>query len=117
VKYPSPILTYEIDFDTDPTLVDDLIEIVQLEVDKLVKDGPTEKEMKEIDLYLRKVYKDRDPKPNWSSIIENAIKKEENLSLEEKNLLNKMDAKEIRKFAKTIFKSGNRMTFIFEPEQ
>ncbi len=50
---------FSIDFDTDAPLVDELLEIVQLEIDDLIKNGPTEKEMNEIELYLKKVYKDK----------------------------------------------------------
>ncbi len=115
-RYPNPTLTFSIEFDTDPALVDELLEIVQLEIDQFIKSGPTEKEMKEIDLYLSKVYKDRDKEDDWISIISGALKGEQNLALEEKNLLEKMNAKEIHKFAKSIFNTGNRMTFVFEPE-
>lgn len=117
IKYPLPVLQVSIDFDTDPALVDELLEIVQLEIDEFVKNGPTQKEMKEIGLYLNKVYKDSKKETDWASIIANAIKGEEDLTLDEKNLINKMDAKEIHKFGKSIFTTGNRMTFIFEPKQ
>ncbi len=116
VKYPKSLLSFSIDFDTDPALVDELLEIVQIGIDKLVKYGPTEKEMREIHLYLDKVYKDAPKESYWSSILVNSIKGEKDLTLDEKSVLNKMDAQSIHQFAKSIFNSGNRMTFVFEPK-
>jgi len=116
-KYPKPLCKFTIEFDTDPALVTDLLEVVQIEIDQLVKSGPTEKEMKEIKLYLSKVYQDQNNDPAWISIITNAIMGEQDLRLEEKNLLDKMNAADIHKYAGTIFNAGNRMTFVFEPEE
>lgn len=112
---PTPTLSFSIDFDTDPTLVDELLEIVQLEIDQLVKNGPTEKEMKEINLYLSKMHKESKKETNWANIIINALKGEEDLTSNEEKLINTMSLKEIHKFAKDFFKTTNRMTFIFEP--
>ncbi len=115
-KYPTPLIRFNIEFDTDPALVDELIEVVQQEIDEFVKRGPTEKEMKEIMLYLTKVHQDKKDITPWSTIIVSTITGEENLTIDEKLYLDKMDAKEIQKFAKSIFEKKNRMTFIFEPE-
>ncbi len=116
IKHPSPICRYTVEFDTDPALVNDLLEVVQSEIDKFIESGPTEKEMKETKLYLSKVYQDRKITTPWNSIIVNALQGEEDLSLEEKNLLDKMNSADILKFAKAIFGNNNRMTFVFEPE-
>lgn len=116
VRLPENSAGFTIEFDTDPALVDELLEIVQLEIDKLVASGPTEKEMKEIKLYLEKVYKDQLEEPAWLSVISDAIRQMPDISTPAKKLLDKMDAAEIQKFAKSIFTTGNRMTFVFEPE-
>ena len=115
-KYPSPICRFTIEFDTDPALVKDLLEVVQDEIDKFVAGGPTEKEMKETKLYLSKVYQDRKDITPWNSIIVNSLQGEIDLSLEEKNLLDQMNSAAIQKYAKQIFGNKNRMTFVFEPE-
>ncbi|MFA5642922.1 MAG: hypothetical protein WC945_09385, partial [Bacteroidales bacterium] len=96
-------------------VVNELLEIVQLEIDQLVKNGPTEKEMKEINLYLIKMHKESKKETNWANIIINALKGEEDLTSNEEKLINTMSLKEIHKFAKDFFKTTNRMTFIFEP--
>lgn len=115
-RLPENSISFSVDFDTDPALVDELLEIVQLEIDKLVAEGPTEKEMKEIKLYLEKVFKDQLEEPSWLAIISDALKSVPDISTPAKKLLDRMDAVEIQKFAKSIFSTGNRMTFVFEPE-
>ncbi len=115
-KYPTPICRFTIEFDTDPALVDELLEVVQEDIDNLVKYGPTEKEMREINLYLSKVYEDAEYTTPWLSIICNSIQGEEDHRLSQKHLLDKMNREDIRKFAEQIFGAGNRKTFVFEPE-
>ncbi|PKP41926.1 MAG: hypothetical protein CVT93_06335 [Bacteroidetes bacterium HGW-Bacteroidetes-10] len=117
MKYPNEQVEFSVDFDTDPALVDELLVIVQQEIDNFVKNGPTEKEMKEISLYLQKVYQDRKEEILWPAIIANSIKGEVSLQDTEKVFLPKVKADDIKKFAKKIFTSGNRMTFVFEPEK
>ncbi len=116
IKYPSPVCRFTIEFDTDPALVKDLLDVVQAEIDKFALSGPTEKEMKETSLYLSKVYQDRKDLTPWNSIIVNSLQGEVDLSLEEKNLLGQMNSSAIQKYAKQIFGNKNRMTFVFEPE-
>lgn len=117
LKYPESTVQFLIDFDTDPKLVDELLQVVQDEIDIFVKGGPTEKEMKEIKLYLQKVYKDTKVETLWTGIIADAIKGDENLALTEPKMLEKVIAADIKKFAGKVFKSKNRMTFVFEPKK
>ncbi|MGE0092559.1 MAG: insulinase family protein, partial [Bacteroidales bacterium] len=117
IKQPTPVISYSIDFDTDPALVDELLEIVQLEIDDFVKNGPKESEINAINLYLQKVYQSRETSVDWLSIITNTLQQQENITLAEEDYLNKITAKEIHDLAKSIFTNGNRMTFVFEPEK
>lgn len=117
MKYPYEHVEFSVEFDTDPALVDELLMVVQQEADNFVKNGPTEKEMKEITLYLQKVYQDRKEETVWPAVIVNNLKGEVSLQETEKEFLPKVKAGDIQKFAKKIFKSGNRMTFVFEPEK
>jgi len=117
LKYPEGSVQILIDFDTDPKLVDELLQVVQDEIDIFVKDGPTEKEMKEIKLYLQKVYQDRKVETVWTGIIADAIKGDENFAFSEPKMLDKTTAADIKKFAGKVFKSKNRMTFVFEPKK
>ena len=114
-RFPDNSVYFSVDFDTDPALVDELLEIVQLEIDQLVATGPTQKEMREIKLYLEKVYNDQIEETPWLSIISDALRQIPDIATPAKKLVNKMEAEEIHKFAKRVFTTGNRMTFVFEP--
>ncbi|PKO96798.1 MAG: hypothetical protein CVU12_03450 [Bacteroidetes bacterium HGW-Bacteroidetes-7] len=114
-RFPDNSVYFSVDFDTDPALVDELLEIVQLEIDQLVATGPTQKEMREIKLYLEKVYNDQIEETPWLSIISDALRQIPDIATPAKKLVSKMEAEEIHKFAKRVFTTGNRMTFVFEP--
>jgi zinc protease len=115
-RMPENSVNFSIDFDTDPALVDELLEIVQLEIDKLVASGPTQKEMREIKLYLEKVYKDQTEDTAWLTLISDALRQIPDIATPAKKMVDKMDAGDIHTFAKKVFTTGNRMTFVFEPE-
>ena len=117
IKYPSAICRFTIEFDTDPALVKDLLDVVQAEIIKFAESGPTDKEMKETMMYLSKVYQDRKIETYWPGIIAGAIIGDENFALSEPKMLDKVTAASIRKFAGKVFNSKNRMTFVFEPKK
>lgn len=116
VKNPSPICRISVEFDTDPALVNDLLEIVQLEIDKLVEEGPLDREMKEITLYLNKVFSEDNKEVNWTGKITDKLMGNIDISGRELEIISKIDSKKVHNFAKKILTSGNRATFIFEPQ-
>ncbi|HHU26721.1 MAG TPA: insulinase family protein, partial [Bacteroidales bacterium] len=91
------------------------LEVVQEEIDDLVAEGPTEQEVQEIKLYLEKRFTDRKKNVSWMAILSSALKGEPNLELEQLELLEQVNARKVHTFAKRLFESGNRMTFVFEP--
>lgn len=115
-RYPTPTAIMEINFDTDPALVDDLLSVVQGDIQNLVTQGPTENEISEIKLYLEKRFQDRKENISWNGIISNALKEEPYLDLEELSLLDKINTHNVHQFAKSIFLANNKMTFVFEPQ-
>ncbi len=114
--YPFPTASIKIEFDTDPALVDELLKVVEEEINQLVAEGPTEQEVREIKLYLEKRFTDRKKNVSWMAILSNALKGEPNLELEQMGLLEQVSVESVHAFAKNLFESGNRMTFVFEPQ-
>lgn len=114
-RYPIPTATFQIEFDTDPVLVDELLEVVQEEIDNLVGNGSTENEINEIKLYLEKRYKDRKKDMSWLTVISNALQNDPDLEFGEMDLLEQINSQNVHKYAKSIFESDNRMTFVFKP--
>ncbi len=78
-------------------------------------EGPTEQEVREIKLYLEKRFTDRKKNVSWMAILSSALKGEPNLELEQLELLEQVNVRKVHAFAKRLFESGNRMTFVFEP--
>ncbi|MFA6335128.1 MAG: insulinase family protein [Bacteroidales bacterium] len=116
-RYPESIAQITIEFDTDPKLVDDLLGVVQQEFETFVKNGPTEKEIAEVKLYLEKIYQDRQKEDySWTAAVSNAIQGNITFSEDEAKLLSTINAKSLQNFAKKVLKGKNRMTFVFEPK-
>jgi len=115
-RNPAPTASVEIAFDTDPVLVDELLNVVQEDIQNLVTYGPTENEISEIKLYLEKRFQDRKKNISWNNIISNALQNEPFFDLEELSLLDKINIQNVHQFAKSIFQTNNKMTFVFEPQ-
>ncbi len=116
-RYPESIVDITIEFDTDPKLVDELLNVVQSEFETFAKSGPTEKEITEVKLYLEKVYQDRQKESyKWNEAIVNALQGNITFSDDEAKLLKTINAKSLQDLAKNILKGKNRMTFVFEPK-
>lgn len=115
-KYPSQIAECSIDFNTDPKLVDDLLQVVQDEMDNFKKNGPTEQEVTAYKLYLQKKFASKNPAEySWITTISNALMGFPTFEDQEEALLDKITVKSVKKFANDLTKDKNRMTFIFEP--
>ncbi len=117
LRYPENIAQILIEFDTDPKLVDELLGVVQQEFETFVKNGPTEKEITEVKLYLEKTYQDRQKEDvSWTSEISNSIQDIITFKDDEPKILKNVDAKSLKSFANKIYSGKNRMTFVFEPK-
>ena len=117
IQYPQPLFRISIDFDTDPKLVQELAEIVQKEIEKVTTEGVSDKEVKEVMLYLKKgVEEKKSIKRDWAADLKNSIKGNVDLTIGEENYFDKITSKELKKFAQQLFSQKNRMTFIFAPE-
>jgi len=116
-KNPVPIAECNIEFDTDPKLVDGLLDVVQVEMDRFIKDGPTEQEINAYKVYLKKKYSEKVKADYaWISTITNALMGLQKFDDQEEQLLDKISVKSVQKFAKDLNKEKNKMTFIFEPK-
>lgn len=117
IQYPQPLFRISIDFDTDPKLVQELAEIVQKEIEKVTTEGVSDKEVKEVMLYLKKGAEEKKSiKRDWAADLKNSIKGNVDLTIGEENYFDKITSKELKKFAQQLFSQKNRMTFIFAPE-
>ena len=90
---------------------------VQKEIEKVATEGVSDKEVKEVMLYLKKgVEEKKSIKRDWAADLKNSIKGNVDLTIGEENYFDKITSKELKKFAQQLFSQKNRMTFIFAPE-
>lgn len=114
---PAQTAECKVAFDTDPKLVDELLQVVQDDLDKFVKEGPTEQEVEAYKIYLRKKYAAVNKNDySWISVISNALMGYPALSDQEEEFVDKITVKSVQQFAKNLTKEKNRMTFVFEPK-
>ena len=114
-RYPNPYIVVEIDFDTRPSMIAELLDIAQYEVDLLLKDGPTEQEIEEAKKFrLKKM--DNDKNIPWIDIITQSISNELFVDASDPCLINEVSTSSVHQLIKTLFTSGNKMSFVFDPQ-
>lgn len=114
--YPKSSLVLDVNFDTDPKLVDELVECVWDELEMLAKQGPTIDEIERIKLFLNKKIKFVDDyKMQYSDKIISQILGYPYINSRNIDIINSVTPKIIKDFIKSITKQGNFSTFILEP--
>lgn len=119
-QYPTSEATLYIQFDCDPEKADHLKSICYREIEKLAKEGPSEKDLNKVILNLKK---DREQSKlhnkYWSSAIRNFYYHGENTAdpANYEKILNKMTVKRIRKAAKKFFKKINKVDLTVLPKK
>ncbi|MFA6335131.1 MAG: insulinase family protein [Bacteroidales bacterium] len=103
-----------VDFETDPKLRDELLEIVQKEIDDVVTNGPKESEIKDAVLYIKKNFKDKEKDGDyWFNRFRNFILEGVDIQDGEEQSIDKISTKDIQKLASDLFGQGNKLTFIY----
>lgn len=113
--YPSSQLVLNIDFDTRPSMISELLDIIQHEVDFLLKDGPTAQEIEEIKMYrLKKM--EADKSTPWIDIISSSILGEQFIDANDHELINQVSVVSVHKLVKDFFTSAYKKSFVFDPK-
>lgn len=114
--YPENYITFNIDFDTDPKLVDELIACVWAELKDIAKNVPDEQDIDKIKLYLNKKINSKNK--NEISYLNQALAgvlNEPYVDADDLSVINSVTAKDVRDFTKKVMKQKNFATFIIEP--
>ncbi len=120
IEKPYNNITYSIDFDTNPKMVDELIVCVWDALKSMAKDGPSKREMDEIKLYMKKMAgQEKSEEKNlkiMSKIISDCVN---NIYVDRLDLdtIEKVNASTVQKLAKELIKQKNYRTFILEPKK
>lgn len=114
--YPENYITFKIDFDTDPKLVDELIECVWAELKDIAKNVPDESDIGKIKLYLNKRISSKDKyEISYINKAVSVVLNEPYVDADDLAIINSVTAKDVRDFTKKVMKQKNFATFIIEP--
>ncbi|MDE5612732.1 MAG: insulinase family protein [Odoribacter sp.] len=119
MRQPYSNYSMTMSFDCDPAKANHLKSLVYAEVEKLMKEAPTQEELNKVVNNLRK---NREQSKNhnnyWLNAIYgyyvNGINSADPKNFEE--ILDKITPKDIQKFTKTMFKGANVVDVIFKPK-
>ncbi len=111
---PAKRAELSVEFETDPNLRDELISIVQNEINDLVVNGPKEEEIKNVILFIKKNFKDREKNSNyWFNRFKDYILDGVDLLDQEEEGVEKIQTTDIQKIASEFFGQSNKFTFIY----
>ncbi len=106
-------------FDCDPAKANHLKSLIYAEIDKMMKEAPTQEEMNKI---ISNMKKNREQSKNhngyWMNVIYgyyvSGINSNDPKNFD--NIINKLTPKDIQKFAQALFKDANVVDIIFKPK-
>lgn len=119
-QIPHQEFALNISFDTDPAKAAEMKKIIQAEIDKILKNGPTEEDLKKTKEYFMKSF-EKNQKENgyWMSIISNLydegidpLKKDAY-----KTTIEKMTVKSCKKTFKKLLKKAKKIEVSMNPKQ
>lgn len=114
--YPDNYVTFNIDFDTDPKLVDELVGCVWTGLNDVAKNIPDEKDIDKIKLYLNKKVNSKNKNEiSYLSRVLADVLDEPYVDADDLSVINSVTAKDVRDFTKKVMKQKNFATFIIEP--
>jgi len=116
--YPEQEFSLEMRFDCDPDRADHLASLIYLEVDKLIKDGPTQVDLDKARENLHKVRQENLRNNRfWQNAIQAYYYDNENIVSEDNfnTILDKMTVKDLKKAAKNLFSKANKIEVIMKP--
>lgn len=117
--YPDQEFSLMMKFDCDPEKADHLASLIYLEVDKLIKEGPTQVDLDKARENLLKVREENLRKNRfWQNAIQSYYFHNENVVSEENfnAILDNMTVKDLKKAAKKLFAKANKVEVIMRPK-
>ena len=99
-------------------MADEMLEIVQKEIDDLVKNGPSSSELENAQHYFNKLYKTNiSSNAYWQETLSDYYLHGIDNFTNYENKMSNLTPSDIRKFAKTVFGQKNKMEFVLLPKK
>ena len=115
---PTNQIAIEVNFDTAPFMADEMLEIVQKEIDDLVKNGPSSSELENAQRYFNKLYKTNiSTNSYWQETLSDYYLHGIDNFTNYENKMSNLTPSDSHKFAKTVFGQKNKMEFVLLPKK
>ena len=118
-KEPYESYSMSMSFDCDPDKAEHLKSLIYAEIDKLMKEGPTQEEIDKVTTILKK--NNEQSKPHtayWMSAIQTCYLRGIDVT-DPKNfdeIIDKITTKDVKKFTQKLFKGADVVDMIFRPK-
>lgn len=115
---PKDKYQFKLQFDTDPAMADELMELVDQEMVKIAQDGPKAEDLSKIKEFMMKQRPD-DLKKNevWLNYIDSYYVNDIDLNKDYDKLLSELSAAKIQAMAAQIIKDNNIVRVIMDPKK
>ena len=99
-------------------MADEMLEIVQKEIDDLVKNGPSSSELENAQRYFNKLYKTNiSTNSYWQETLSDYYLHGIDNFTNYENKMSNLTPSDSHKFAKTVFGQKNKMEFVLLPKK
>ncbi len=114
---PKPEFLALILFDTEKAKIKELMPIVQLEINKIIADGPNPEDVnKAKENFVKKFAENNNNNWAWRNYITDKAVYDKDEYTEYVKMVENVDPKMVQKLAEKLFTQGNKITFIQMPE-
>ena len=114
-RTPAENCLLQIVFDTDPTKRERMVEIVLAVVEKLAKEGPSQKNLDKVKEYMLKKHAENIKENGyWLGMIDELQFGKDDMHTKYEKFVNEATTKSLQKFAKKLIKQKNRTEVIME---
>lgn len=118
-KEPYESYSMSMSFDCDPDKAEHLKSLIYAEIDKLMKEGPTQEEIDKVTTILKK--NNEQSKPHnayWMNAIQTYYLRGIDVTDPKNfdNIIDKITTKDVKKFTQKLFKGADVVDMIFQPK-
>lgn len=117
-RQPKQTYSMQISFQTDPNMVDELLDIVEDEIRNIAENGPRQEDMsKTIEHWIKTRPESLKENGTWLGYLSTYYTWGEDWNVNYDAILKSMDGQKVQELARKILKDGNLIKIIMDPEK
>lgn len=118
ILYPAQYYNLLINLDTDPAMVDQVLEAIKAEIQKIADNGANAEELSKVKEYMYKQHPDQRKQNNyWLGVLTEYHKDGYDMDAEYVQAIDKMTPEYFKELASKIISDGNIMRIIMDPAE